>query len=229
MESLVRPPVARRTQAQRSALSDARMVDAAVALIATRGVAGTTLKEVGELAGYSRALAGWRFGTKSNLCAAVVRTVGEEWLRALRQAVESKRGLAAIHAATDAHFSFVRDGADRIRVFYMLWFDSAGPDPELKQVIANVHERRQRDVEAWIAEGIAAGEVRHDAEVKAIAAQFCAAIIGIVYQWLVKPQAHAEISALHEGLKQQMTRALAPVDPIQRVRTAHVREQENAR
>jgi len=72
-----------------------------------------------------------------------------------------------------------------------------------------VHERRQRDVEAWIADGVAAGTVRADAEVKAIAAQFCATIIGIVYQWLVNPQAQHEIEALHRGLKQQMTRALA--------------------
>jgi AcrR family transcriptional regulator len=209
MDTLVRPAVARRTQAERSALSDARMVDAAVALIAQRGIAGMTLKEVGEFAGYSRAMAGWRFGTKADLCAFVVRTVGEEWLRALNEVVKHKHGLEAIHAATDAHFRFVRDGADRIRVFYMLWFDSTGPDPELKRVIANVHERRQRDVEAWIKQGVAAGKVRVDAEVKMIAAQFCAAIIGIVYQWLVNPQAQRQIKDLHEGLKQQMSRALA--------------------
>jgi len=208
MDSLVRPPV-RRTQAERSALSDARMVDAAVSLIARHGVAGTTLKEVGELAGYSRALAGWRFGTKANLCACVIRTVGEEWLQQLNRAVRGRHGLAAIHAATDAHFRFVRDGADRIRVFYMLWFDSIGPDPELKRVIANVHERRQRDVEAWIAQGIAAGDIRPDADVRTIAAQFCSTLIGIVYQWLVTPEAQKDIRALHEGLKQQMTRALA--------------------
>lgn len=211
MDTLVHPAT-RRTQAERSALSDTRMVDAAVTLIAARGVSGMTLKDVGELAGYSRALAGWRFGTKANLCACVVRTVGEEWLRALRRAVQHKHGLDAIHAATDAHFRFVRDGADRIRVFYMLWFDSIGPDPELKRVIANVHERRQRDVEAWISQGIAAGQVRADAEVKTIAAQFCATIIGIVYQWLVNPQAQPAIGDLHEGLKQQMSRALARPD-----------------
>ena len=188
------------------------MVDAAVALIVKRGIPGMTLKEVGELAGYSRAMAGWRYGTKANLCAFVVRAVGEEWLRALNEAVQHENGLDAILAATDAHYRFVRDGADRTRTFYTLWFDSTGPDPELKQVIANVHERRQRDVETWIAQGIAAGNVRPDAEIKTIAAQFCATIIGIVYQWLVNPQAQREIKALHEGLKQQMSRALARAD-----------------
>ena len=53
-----------RTQEERSALSDARMADAAVALICERGAADTTLKDVGVRAGYSRGLAGYRFGVK---------------------------------------------------------------------------------------------------------------------------------------------------------------------
>ncbi len=209
MDIFARPIAIRRTQAERSALSDVRMVDAAIGLMASRGISGMTLKEVGELAGYSRAMAGWRFGTKANLCAFIIRTVGDEWLRALNEAVRNKHGLAAIHAATDAHSRFVHDGAERIRVFYMLWFHSTGPDPELKQVIVKVHERRQRDVEAWIEQGISAGAVREDAEVKTVAAQFCATIIGIVYQWLVEPTAQHQIHDLHQGLKQQMSRALA--------------------
>lgn len=206
------PGPGRRTQAERSALSDARMLDAAVQLIVERGTAGTTLKDVGERAGYSRGLASARFGSKAALFSFIVRAVGEEWLEALREAVRDKSGLAAICAATDAHYRHVRDGAERIRAFYCLWFDSIGPDADLKVVIANVHERRQRDVEAWIRQGIADGSVRADVDVTAVARQFCAAIIGIVYQWLVAPGALRLIEDLHTGLKQQMQRALAPRD-----------------
>ena len=202
----------RRKQAERSALSDQRMLDAAVRLIVQKGSAGTTLKEVGELAGYSRGLASARFGNKGALSAFIVRAVGEEWLGALGTAVTDKVGLSAICAALDAHYAFVSEGTDRIRAFYSLWFDSIGPDAGLKQVIANVHERRQRDVEAWIRGGIAQGEIPAEVPVISIAQQFCAAVIGIVYQWLVRPDATDAIRQLHEGLKQQMTLALsAPV------------------
>jgi AcrR family transcriptional regulator len=68
------------------------MLDAAVQLIVERGAEGTTLKEVGELAGYSRGLAGYRFGSKAQLFSFIVRSVGEEWLRELGQAVENKVG-----------------------------------------------------------------------------------------------------------------------------------------
>ncbi len=209
MDTLVAQSPTRRKQAERTALSDAKMIDAAVALVVAHGAAGMTLKEVGEAAGYSRAMAGWRFGTKAELCAAVIRAVGEEWLAALNGAVKRQVGVPAIHAALDAHYRFVKDDNARIRAFYILWFDSAGPHPELKQVVAKIHERRQRDVEAWIAGGIAEGTVRADADVTGIAAQFCATIIGIVYQWLVAPNAQRHIKELHEGLKQQMSRALS--------------------
>ncbi len=208
MNARISPEGAPRTQAERTALSDARMLDAAVQLIVERGADGTTLKEVGELAGYSRGLAGYRFGSKANLFSFIVRSVGEQWLEELGQAVERKVGLDAILAAADAHYHFVLEAADRIRAFYILWFISIGPDVEFKQVIAHVHERRQKDVEAWIRRGVAVGKVRKDIDVRGIADQFCAAIIGIVYQWLVAPDAHDSIKKLHEGLKQQMVSAL---------------------
>lgn len=202
----------KRTQAQRTAQSDARMLDAAVALICARGTAGTHLKDVGEEAGYSRGLASYRFGNKAGLFTQVIHSVGDDWLRELGAAVREQHGLEAILAATDAHYHFVLEGADRIRAFYFLWFDSIGPDPALKQLIASVHERRRRDVEAWITAGIALGNVRGDADARSVAEQFCAAIIGIVYQWLVTPDAAVHIRDLHEGLKQQMIGALAPTN-----------------
>jgi AcrR family transcriptional regulator len=202
-----------RTQADRSAESDTRMLAAAVSLICEKGPEGTTLKEVGERAGYSRGLAGARFGTKASLYRFIVRSIGEQWLAELGEAVGDKVGLAAIRAAADAHNRFVTQASDRIRAFYILWFNSIGPDPELKAVIAHIHERRQQDVEEWLRRGIGQGAIRPDADVPAMARQFCASIIGIVYQWLVTPEDRELIGRLHEDIKAQMTLALAPDHP----------------
>jgi AcrR family transcriptional regulator len=198
------------TQPERSALSDARMADAAVALICERGAGATTLKDVGLRAGYSRGLASYRFGTKAGLWSFLIRMIGEEWLAELQQAVADTSGVDTIHAAVDAHCRFLLDSSERIRAFYILWFESVGPDPALREVITGAHQRRQRDVEAWIRGGIEAGTVGPDVDVPAVAEQFCAAIIGIVYTWLVSPLAHGEVRHLHAGLKQQMTTALSP-------------------
>jgi AcrR family transcriptional regulator len=199
-----------RTQEERSAISDAAMASAAVALICERGAAATTLKDVGVRAGYSRGLAGYRFGSKAGLWSFLVHTIGEEWLAELAAAARGTSGLDTLHAAVDAHCRLLQASPERIRAFYMLWFDSVGPDPVLRQVIARIHDRRRRDVERWIADGIAAGTVRADADVRAVAEHFVAVIVGIVYQWLVADRDHARVAEQHEDLKRQMTRALAP-------------------
>lgn len=198
------------TQEQRSALSDARMTEAAVALICERGAGATTLKDVGLCAGYSRGLASYRFGSKAGLWSFLITTIGEQWLAELEQAVANTSGLQTIHAAVDAHCRFLLRSPQQIRAFYILWFESVGPDPELREVIARAHQRRQRDVEAWIRGGIETGTIDPGIDVPAIAEQFCAAIIGIVYTWLVSPLAHDEVRRLHAGLKRQMTAILSP-------------------
>jgi AcrR family transcriptional regulator len=202
--------VARLTQEERSALSDERMADAAIKLICERGAAATTLKDVGLEAGYSRGLASYRFGSKAGLWAFLIRTIGEEWLGELQAAVDGTTGIDTIHAAVDAHCRFLLESSDRVRAFYILWFDSVGPDEELRAVITGAHRRRRRDVEAWINHGIETGQIPPDVDVSGIAAQFASAVIGIVYTWLVSPIAHDEVRALHDGLKQQMTAALGP-------------------
>ena len=54
----------RLTQVERKEISDAKMLEAAVDLIVERGAGQVTLKDVGEKAGYSRGLAGYRFGNQ---------------------------------------------------------------------------------------------------------------------------------------------------------------------
>ncbi len=57
MTKLVRKtsnPVARPTQAERTALAEEKMVNATIELLNTAGLAGTTLIAIGERAGYSR-------------------------------------------------------------------------------------------------------------------------------------------------------------------------------
>ncbi len=203
-------PARRRTQAERTALSDARMLDVAVGLIGRRGTAGTTLKEVGESAGYSRGLAGYRFGSKEGLFGFVVKAVGEEWLRELTTVTRDKVGVAAIEAALDAHARFITEAPEHVRALYVLWFESIGPRSGVKSVIERVHERRRHDVLDWIARGIAAGEIDPAVDAEALADHFCGAIVGIVYQWLVQPEAHDRIDAMHETLKLTMRQLLPP-------------------
>ncbi len=193
-----------RRQADRTALSDSLMVDAAVKLIVERGIERTTLKEVGELAGYSRGLAGYRFGSKGGLYGFVAKAIGEEWLKELTRVTQGKVGVEALSAATDAHYRFCVEAPDHVRAFYILWFESIGPGSDYKDVIAGIHRRRQRDVTAWIHKGMEAGHIHAAVDAVGVSNLFCASIIGIVYQWLVDPVALPVIETMYHDLKQTM-------------------------
>ncbi|MGV0034933.1 MAG: TetR/AcrR family transcriptional regulator [Candidatus Azotimanducaceae bacterium WSBS_2022_MAG_OTU7] len=130
------------------------MLEAVVELIVDRGPAATSLKEVGLKAGYSRGLAGQRFGSKDKLFAFVLRQVGDSWLAQLKQTTNQQTGLVAIQDALDEHYSFCVEAPNQMRAFYTLWFESVNAGSELAELIGNIHNRRHQDVVTWITTGM---------------------------------------------------------------------------
>ena len=178
----------RLTQAERSALSDSRMTDAAIALMAERGVAGTTLAAIGEAAGYSRGLATQRFGSKAGLLRHVLKNVSREWLRRLDLAVGDKVGLPALEAALDTQLGLIGEAPNDVRAMYLLWFQGIDPAAEYRPNVAEVHRQQRETVARWIEVAQAEGLVRTTADPRGVAEYFCAAVAGMVFHWLVNPR-----------------------------------------
>jgi len=83
---------------ERNDLADGLMFKAAIELILEKGTEKTTLKEVGEKAGYSRGLAGYRFGSKSGLFKFVLQRLASYWQTDITKVSEGKVGLDALLA-----------------------------------------------------------------------------------------------------------------------------------
>lgn len=181
-------PRSRRTQAERSALSDSRMAGAAVELLASVGIAGTTLAAIGSSAGYSRGLTTQRFGSKSGLLRHVLKRASQEWLRRVEVAVGSKVGLAALNAALDSQVGFIREAPNDVRAMYLLSFQSIDPGAEYRPNVAEVHRRQRDTVTRWIEAGRARGSVSATIDSRRVAEYYCAAVAGIVFHWLVNPE-----------------------------------------
>jgi AcrR family transcriptional regulator len=181
-------PRARRKQAERTALSDRKLTEAAIKLLVERGVQGTTLQAVGELAGYSRGLATHRFGSKGGLFANVLEVASIDWLKRMQKAVGTRTGVEALCAATDAVEKFMRERPDELTVMYLLWFLGIDRSAEYQSNIAKVHKAQRRDVAAWIRAGQQAGTVAADVEPMRVAEQYAASMAGIIYQWLADPR-----------------------------------------
>ena len=179
----------RRTQAERTALSDQRMFNAAIELIIDRGTRKTTLKEIGEKAGYSRGLANYRFGSKDGFLLELFARFDERWKRHLDSYIDGKQGIAGIKAAADALRDFLKLEPDYMRAMYILWYESLGHESEIRSRLADHHRVYRDDATQWIRRGIETGEIDPEVDAEQFAVQYCAFVFGTVYQWLVNADA----------------------------------------
>jgi AcrR family transcriptional regulator len=193
------PAPLRRRQADRAALSDRLLMEAAIELIVKIGIHGTTLQAVGERAGYSRGLATHRFGSKAGLFGRVLQVASVDWLNRVQQAVDKRVGVDALCAATDAAEKFIRERPEEVRAMYLLWFLSIDPSAEYMSNIAAVHKAQRRDVAQWVKAGQDAGLVDPQVDPVRVAEQYAASMAGIVYQWLANSD--MPLSAMFQQLK----------------------------
>lgn len=176
------------TQAERSAISDRAMLDAAIELVLANGTEKTTLAMIGEKAGYSRGLATYRFGSKSGLFDSLCKAIGRNWLEYLKRGVEDKSGIDAMCAALDTVYQWVTDSPEEARVLQILHCGSASPGSEFSDTSIAIHRRQLSDVVAWVQAGQRDGQVREDVDADAIAAEYVAYTSGMSYLWLISPE-----------------------------------------
>jgi AcrR family transcriptional regulator len=205
----IAPEAQTRTQAERTAISDKAMLDAAIDLLLERGTDGTTLAAIGEKAGYSRGLATYRFGSKAGLYDEVCKSISRHWLDYLKTDVGEKIGIDAMCAALDSFFQFVSDSPREARVLQILYCGAASPKSEYRQTSANIHQRQQDDVAAWVRAGQAVGTVRANADPKSIAAQYIAYISGMTYLWLINPKS-IDFRKANDDMKINLKISLSP-------------------
>ena len=188
-ETSLKPKGARMTQAERTAVSDRKMFDAAIALINEHGIQKTTLKDIGERAGYSRGLANYRFGSKDGLMLELFEIFDESWKAHLHSYVGEAVGLEAVTQAANALRDFLKKESNYMRAMYLLWYECVGHDSDMRFTLASHHDVYRNDAQRWLEQGIERGKINATIEPKQFALQYCAFIFGIVYQWLVNPAA----------------------------------------
>jgi len=196
------------TQAERSALSDKAMLDAAVELVLEHGTEKTTLANIGKRAGYSRGLATYRFGSKAGLYDALCRSISRDWLEYLQRGVGDKIGIEAMCAALDTNYQFATDSPEQGRVLQILHCAAASPSSGFRETTIAIHNRQQSDVSEWVRRGQQAGEIRRDAEPDTVAAQYVAYITGMTFLWLISPQ-DFDFSNANAEMKRHLRESLA--------------------
>jgi AcrR family transcriptional regulator len=200
-----------RTQAERTALAESSMILAAIDLLNSVGIQGTTLVAIGERSGYSRGLASHHFGSKAGLLRTVLKRMTAVWTEKLVGNLAGKTGLQAFATAIDTHLEHVLHHPDYIRAMNILWGAALDPASEFKPNVAEFMRIQRESVATWVKGGQEAGEIRPDVDAGRVAEQFYGTLIGLNNQWLVAPE--IDLRAAYEDYKQNILRLLSAKPP----------------
>lgn len=176
----------RRTQAERRAEAEGRVLAAAAEIVAEKGVDGLTLAEAGERAGYSRGLAGHYFSSKDELLAAMAEAIHDEFNLMRRERQRGTTGLATLMATIDASFERPAVGLVKMRA-YIAVLMGAAHKPVLAEAVAAFNRESATDFGRLIRSSIDAGDIRPDIDARTQALILSAALRGIMAQWVLDP------------------------------------------
>ena len=183
----------RRTQEERKAESERRIIRAAVELFAKQGYMKTTLIEVGKAAGYTGGLVSHRFGSKEGLLNAVIENATSRFFEdQLKPAIEGDHIESAEQAlrnyiSTYYEEVFIRES--HIRALYVIMGEGLGAVPEVQPKIAQLNRAMRQRIAQIIERGIAAGEFNRNLDPQASAVLIAGLLRGVVMQYLADPRA----------------------------------------
>jgi AcrR family transcriptional regulator len=198
------PETRRRTQSERRAEAEQRLLDAAMRLVAAGGLRAVTLAAVGAEAGYSRGIVSHHFGSRQALLDALARAVQ----RRFAPVHVSGDGLERVLGLVDAYLADLETRDLDARVFLVLWTEAIASDEELRPVFA---ERDAAFRQGWadaVRAGVADGSIRPDADHEAVAVALAALTRGAGLQRLLTPEA-VDVEAVRAEVARMLRPGLA--------------------
>lgn len=197
----------RRTQAERRAEAESRVLAATAELVAQKGIDGVTLAEAGERAGYSRGLAGHYFRSKDELLAAMAEAIHDEFSQQRRERLRGTSGLARLMATLDASFERPAVGMVKMRA-YIAVLMGAAHKPALAEAVATFNRESATEFGRLIGSAMEAGEIRPDIDARTQALILSAALRGIMAQWVLDPEG-VDLVRIREEFIALVARSLA--------------------
>jgi AcrR family transcriptional regulator len=122
----------RRTQAERRAEAEQRVLDATKQVISEHGVSAVTFAAVAAQAGYSRGIITHHFGSRRGL----METLARSLQGLVPPAPAELHGRERVLAQVDLYLATLQQHPRDTRVFAMLWAEAIAGDPYLRPIFA---------------------------------------------------------------------------------------------
>ena len=190
-------PKQRRTQTGRRAVSEQRIIDAAMHVIGRKGTDRLTLSEVGAEAGYSRGLPAHLFGNKEGLLLRVVdrylsyvpgRThfALPDW--------EPGRGLERLRVIIQGWIGIGVRHPEYFRTYLILSGEAAREGPTgmgvaLRAQICAMNHRTRTELARYLRQGRKHGEIAASVDPQHAALLIMSTLSGLLAFWVLDPQA----------------------------------------
>jgi TetR/AcrR family acrAB operon transcriptional repressor len=201
----------RTPQVERRALSEGRIIAAALRIIAEKGVQGMTLADAGARAGYSRGLPAHLFGSRAELLRQCALSLSEQVWQDNMPLVASDGAIDGLARAIRAWIDLLNARPAFARAYYLMaaesFRDTDAPEP-FAQVVRDFSTRGQARFAALIADGIRTGEIAADVDADVESRLIHATLRGLGMQWLLRAEL-VDLTALTEALIANLRRQLA--------------------
>ncbi|WP_223588610.1 TetR/AcrR family transcriptional regulator [Pseudomonas sp. A-R-19] len=202
-------PTSRRTQLERRAEAEQRLLVAARQIVARKGWVGMTLSEVGEEAGYSRGLATHHFGNKAGLLRALAGFVNSTFMELVQaRSPQWRPGMDALKGFVSVYLARPDGDWVNTRALLALMSEAVTQDSETVQVLAEYNLSVQKHLARYIREGIDNGEMRPDVDPMTGALLFLGTLRGMMLQVLLNP-AGVDLELVHSQMLAFVENALA--------------------
>lgn len=196
----------RRTQEERRADTERRVLDAATELIGRSGSRRITLAEVGEAAGYSRGIVYHQFGSRERLIEAVLDRAQDLALPAY-----AGNGLEQLAGIVTTYLTVVSRRSPSTRAFLQLWMEALAGDPFVAPLFAERDNDFRRWLSAAVQQGVDDGSVRHDVDTDAAGAVLMALVRGTSVQMIALPPVANTAGVIKEAVRTvRLAFSLAP-------------------
>ncbi len=189
-------PAPRRTQLERKQDAEQRLVQSAIEIIASKGLNGMTLSEVGERAGYSRGLVSHHYGSRDAFLHVVAQSLRQRFIDAEQQ-TPHEPGLAALVANVELYLAGTGPNSRAINVLLTEAIVGGGSLLEdMRRFTALSRKYFARQIRI----AIERGEVRQDVDPESHATMILGMLRGVAAQALLddkvqKTKLRAEVVA----------------------------------
>lgn len=191
----------------RKAATQARILDAAVALFSVRGYERTSVNAIAARAGVSHSAVFWHFGDKATLFQEAFRTLLVPFVRQLQDSVhplDSREHLLELFVAFD---EFVAKNRETIETIVRWVMESRALRETLRKPLFDLHDAFLSDIRGTLEKVL--GNPRR---ARALAASLVALLDGSLLLWLLDSD-EAKQELRREGLRALVDLVLAETPP----------------